>query len=98
MTEETDRYTYRVMWSEEDVEYVGLCAEFGLLSHLADTRRRHFRVSATWWNSAWMTSARKAPQSLSRFPLGATVDICQSAYRRRRIELWPWTQPRLESV
>lgn len=31
------RYTYRVIWSEEDEEYVGLCAEFGLLSHLDDT-------------------------------------------------------------
>ena len=42
MTEETDRYTYRVMWSEEDGEYVGLCAEFGLLSHLADTPENAF--------------------------------------------------------
>jgi hypothetical protein len=25
---ENDRYTYRVTWSEEDEEYVGLCAEF----------------------------------------------------------------------
>ena len=32
-----DRYTYRVNWSDEDEEYVGLCAEFGLLSHLDDT-------------------------------------------------------------
>ena len=23
-----DRYTYRVTWSEDDQEYVGLCAEF----------------------------------------------------------------------
>jgi predicted HicB family RNase H-like nuclease len=32
-----DRYTYRVTWSEEDKEYVGLCAEFPSLSWLADT-------------------------------------------------------------
>lgn len=32
-----DRYTYRVVWSDEDGMYVGLCAEFGLLSHLDDT-------------------------------------------------------------
>ena len=32
-----DKYTYRVMWSEEDSEYVGLCAEFPSLSWLADT-------------------------------------------------------------
>ena len=30
-----EKYTYRVMWSEEDQEYVGLCAEFPLLSWLA---------------------------------------------------------------
>ncbi|MCC6892651.1 MAG: toxin-antitoxin system HicB family antitoxin [Anaerolineae bacterium] len=28
-------YTYRVIWSEEDNEYVGLCAEFPSLSFLA---------------------------------------------------------------
>lgn len=31
----SDKYTYRVMWSEEDKEYVGLCAEFPSLSWLA---------------------------------------------------------------
>jgi predicted HicB family RNase H-like nuclease len=31
-----DKYTYRVIWSEEDQEYVGLCAEFPSLSWLAD--------------------------------------------------------------
>lgn len=30
-----DRYTYRVTWSEEDNEYVGLCVEFPSLSWLA---------------------------------------------------------------
>ncbi len=33
---EQDRYTYRVTWSEEDEEYLGLCAEFHRLSWLAD--------------------------------------------------------------
>lgn len=33
-----DLYTYRVTWSEEDKEYVGLCAEFPSLSWLADTQ------------------------------------------------------------
>lgn len=32
-----DRYAYRVIWSNEDGMYVGLCAEFGSLSHLDDT-------------------------------------------------------------
>jgi hypothetical protein len=30
-----DHYTYRVTWSEEDREHVGLCAEFPSLSWLA---------------------------------------------------------------
>jgi predicted HicB family RNase H-like nuclease len=32
-----DRYTYRVTWSEEDQEYVGLCAELNSLSWLEKT-------------------------------------------------------------
>lgn len=32
-----DRYTYRVTWSDEDKEYVGLCSEFSSLSWLART-------------------------------------------------------------
>ena len=32
-----DRYTYRVIWSVEDCEHVGLCAEFPSLSWMART-------------------------------------------------------------
>jgi len=32
-----DHYTYRITWSEDDNEYVGLCAEFPSLSWLAKT-------------------------------------------------------------
>jgi len=37
MAESIDRYTYRVTWSEEDREHVGLCAEFAGLSWLEKT-------------------------------------------------------------
>lgn len=37
MTKLHDRYTYRLTWSEEDQEHVGLCAEFPSLSWLAAT-------------------------------------------------------------
>ncbi|MFZ1985886.1 MAG: toxin-antitoxin system HicB family antitoxin [Desulfatitalea sp.] len=37
MATKNDKYTYRVTWSEDDNEYVGLCAEFPSLSWLADT-------------------------------------------------------------
>lgn len=33
----SDRYTYRVTWSAEDGEHVGLCAEFPSLSWLANS-------------------------------------------------------------
>jgi len=37
MALKNDRYTYRVTWSEDDNEYVGLCAEFPSLSWLSAT-------------------------------------------------------------
>ena len=33
----SDHYTYRITWSSEDNEHVGLCAEFPSLSWLAPT-------------------------------------------------------------
>jgi len=35
MSLRTDRYTYRITWSEDDQEFVGLCIEFPSLSWLA---------------------------------------------------------------
>ncbi len=37
MAKNIDRYTYRVTWSEEDQEHVGLCVEFPSLSWLETT-------------------------------------------------------------
>jgi predicted HicB family RNase H-like nuclease len=34
MSNNSEKYTYRVMWSEPDNEFVGLCAEFPSLSWL----------------------------------------------------------------
>ena len=38
-----DRFTYRVTWSEDDKEYVGLCAEFPSLSWLASSQEAALR-------------------------------------------------------
>ncbi len=35
MAQKHDKYTYRITWSEEDGEYVALCAEFPSVSWLA---------------------------------------------------------------
>lgn len=38
MSQRNDHYIYRVVWSEDDQEYVGLCTEFPSLSWLAATQ------------------------------------------------------------
>jgi predicted HicB family RNase H-like nuclease len=38
-----ERYAYRVVWSEEDREYVGLCAEMPSLSWLEKTQEAALR-------------------------------------------------------
>jgi predicted HicB family RNase H-like nuclease len=38
MTLQSDLYTYRITWSEEDKEYVGLCVEFPSLSWRAESQ------------------------------------------------------------
>ncbi|HEX7602648.1 MAG TPA: toxin-antitoxin system HicB family antitoxin [Polyangiaceae bacterium] len=43
MTTIADKYTYRVTWSDEDREHVGLCAEFPSLSWLAKTKEQALR-------------------------------------------------------
>lgn len=43
MALKNDHYTYRVTWSEEDNDYVGLCAEFPSLSWLAKTHEGALR-------------------------------------------------------
>ena len=40
MVTESDKYTYRVLWSEEDGEFMGLCAEFPSLSWLAPSAEK----------------------------------------------------------
>lgn len=40
---ETNHYAYRVVWSEEDAQCVGLCAEFPSLSWLAPTPEEALR-------------------------------------------------------
>ncbi len=43
----TDLYTYRVTWSENDQEFVGLCAEFSSLSWLASSQEAALRGIGT---------------------------------------------------
>jgi len=38
-----DKYSYRVIWSEEDQEYIGLVAEFPSLSWLSKSQETAFK-------------------------------------------------------
>lgn len=40
---EINKYSYRIVWSEEDKEYVGLCAEFPSLSWLSKSSEAALR-------------------------------------------------------
>ena len=48
----SDRYTYRITWSAEDGENVGLCAEFPSLNWLALPRKRRWPASRGWSTTA----------------------------------------------
>ena len=64
----TDRYTYRVTWSAEDQEYVGLCAEFPSLSWLASTPDLAFsgiRELISEVISDMLTTNEKIPEPLA---------------------------------
>ncbi len=39
---EAEHYTYRITWSAEDGEYIGLCSEFPSLSWLAASQEQAF--------------------------------------------------------
>jgi len=63
-----DHYTYRVTWSEEDGEYVGLCAEFPSLSWLADSQEaalRGIRTVVREVLSDMLSSGEAIPQPLA---------------------------------
>jgi len=63
-----DYYTYRITWSEEDKEYVGLCAEFPSLSWLDKTPEaalRGIRKLVAEVVSDMLSNNEKVPQPLA---------------------------------
>ena len=66
-----DRYTYRVTWSEDDQEYVGLCAEFPSLSWLAkspETALKGIRKMVAEIIEDMEQSGEAAPQPIASRP------------------------------
>ena len=86
-----DRYTYRVTWSEEDEEYVGLCVEYPSLSWLAPTPQE--ALSGIRQVVADMVSDMEAneetvpePIALRRYSGKFTVRIPPDLHRRLALE------------
>ena len=99
MTEETDRYTYRVVWSEEDGEYVGTCAEFGLLSHLDDTPEKALAGIRDLVAFSVSDLRREGgARSLSRSPPAGTVERSRCVSRLRPTAPLRWTQQKPASA
>ena len=89
-----DRYTYRVTWSEEDQEYVGLCAEFPSLSWLARTPEAALKgirqvVAAVVHDMLEQGEAPPEP-----IPPDGTAANSWSGFLPKFIGTWPFRPPR----
>ncbi len=87
----TNRYTYRVTWSEEDKEYVGLCAEFPSLSWLDDTQEAALQginnvVADVISDMESNDEAIPAPISLKHYSGNFTVRIPTEVHRKLAIQ------------
>jgi len=72
-----DRYTYRVIWSEDDQEFVGLCAEFPSLSWLSAEREEALRGIVTLVRDtvADLDEGEEAPMPLTDRPYSGELRI-----------------------
>jgi len=91
MAMKDDHYTYRVMWSEEDMEYVGLCAEFPSLSWLAGTPEAALRgirkvVAGVVSDMEANDESVPAPLSVRRYSGKFMVRVPPDVHRRLAIE------------
>jgi predicted HicB family RNase H-like nuclease len=68
MALKVDKYTYRIMWSEEDQEYVGLCSEFPSLSWLKSSPEaalKGIRALVTSTVKDMMENGEQAPEPIA---------------------------------
>lgn len=87
----SDRYTYRVTWSEEDGEFVGLCAEFPSLSWLAETQEEALKGINNLVHDVLIdmeAAGESVPEPLSKkkFSGTFTVRVTSDIHRKLAIE------------
>lgn len=85
-----DTYTYRVTWSEEDQEHVGLCAEFPSLSWLdssPEAALRGIRNAVAAVLAEMQETGEQAPEplALKRFSGKFMVRVPPETHRRLSI-------------
>jgi predicted HicB family RNase H-like nuclease len=90
-TKKSDRYTYRVTWSEQDQEYVGLCAEFSSLSWLASSPEaalRGIRTVVAEVAQDMQANGEAIPEALAsrRFSGKFMVRVPPEIHRRLAVE------------
>ena len=86
-----DKYTYRVTWSEEDGQYVGLCAEFPSLSWLSDTQEQALagiRNTVKQVVEDMQSTGEPVPQPLAtrRYSGKFTVRVPPEVHRKLQIQ------------
>lgn len=90
-TKRSDHYTYRVTWSEEDKEHVGLCAEFPSLSWLAaspEAALRGIRTAVAEAVADMRTNGETVPEPLAsrRFSGKFMVRVPPEVHRQLAVE------------
>lgn len=90
-TIKNDHYTYRVTWSEDDQEYVGLCAEFASMSWLASSPEAALRgirsvVADVVADMKKNGEAIPAPLASRRFSGKFMVRVPPEMHRRLAVE------------
>jgi predicted HicB family RNase H-like nuclease len=86
-----DHYTYRVVWSEEDAQWVGLCAEFPSLSWLAPTPEdalRGIRKTVAEVVKDMKAGGERVPEPISsrRYSGKFMVRVPPAVHRRLAVE------------
>ena len=91
MKEISHQYTYRVTWSEDDQEYVALCAEFPSLSWLDESAEKALRGIQRLVKSCiqdLQADKAKVPQpiSLKRYSGKFVVRVLPETHRKLALQ------------
>ena len=87
----SDLYTYRVMWSKEDEEFIGLCAEFPSLSWLAESKEEAIKgitelVSNVMSDMESNGEMTPVPLSMKRYSGNLSIRIPPEVHRKLAIQ------------